>query len=110
MNNEFKSLAQQLIYAFTEFEDYLGSTFKKQIRFLKYHKLLKIGLENVDILIFPPSLMLPAQTTQSASDLAQTQNSQKIIEILSTQEQEAANLNTNSDEVLTPDNSTSCNM
>ena len=48
-----RSLAEQFIFVYTEYEDYLGSTYEKHIRLVKYFHVHKYCLRNPKSLIYP---------------------------------------------------------
>ena len=48
-----KTLADQLIYAYNDFEDYVGSTYQKHLRMFQYYLTLSYCLQNTEHLIFP---------------------------------------------------------
>ena len=56
-----KTLPEQLVYAFTDYEDYVGSTYQKHVRLVKLRNVLQKALKD------PPGLVYPSAATRQPS-------------------------------------------
>ena len=50
-----KTLPEQLVFAFNDYEDYIGSTYQKHVRLTRLHGILAEALSNPVALIYPPA-------------------------------------------------------
>ena len=49
-----KSIAEQLVKAYTDFDEFVGSSYYKHCRLFKYYKTMELALKDVSLLIYPP--------------------------------------------------------
>ena len=52
-NASSKTIAEQLIHAFQQFEDFVGSTYYKHQRLYRYYSMLCAALKDTSALIYP---------------------------------------------------------
>ena len=51
-----KTLPEQLVFAFTDYEDYVGSTYQKHVRLVKFREVLGKALKDPPSLIYPSAI------------------------------------------------------
>lgn len=52
-SDDYISIAERLVKAFFDYEDFVGSTYYKQVRLYKYHNILVEALKDPSKLIYP---------------------------------------------------------
>ena len=73
--DEFHTIAEQLTNAYSNYEDFVGSTYYKHVRLFKYYKMLKQALKDTNALIYPQVQQFDVNSAASEQNAIDSEDS-----------------------------------